>query len=195
MALEFHSISSDRLDQYSAIPISFWVTSIYNIEAIGGGLAGFRLVGQPVLQPWLKDYDADESPLDWQKQFDISKWGLFIGIDGETPVAGAAVALNFPEVHRLEERKDLAVLWDIRVHPDWRGQGIGRSIFLHAAEWARKQGCKQLKIETQNVNVPACKFYAKMGCELGMIHKYGYAAIPNVATEAMLFWYYDLEKR
>jgi GNAT superfamily N-acetyltransferase len=189
----FRYISPDSLDQYAAIPISFWVTSIYNIEPTEGGLAGFRLVEQPILQPWLKDYDSDESPLDWQKKFDISKWGLFIGVDGVTPIAGAAVALNTPGVNMLEGRKDLAVLWDIRVHPDRRGQGIGRSIFLLAAEWARKQGCKQLKIETQNVNVPACKFYVKMGCELGMIHKYGYAAIPENAHEAMLFWYYPLK--
>jgi GNAT superfamily N-acetyltransferase len=95
-------------------------------------------------------------------------------------------------VNLLEGRQDLAVLWDIRVRPDARGLGIGTALFRHAAAWARSKGCRQMKIETQNVNVPACRFYAHMGCELGMVHRFGYAAIPAVADEAMLFWYLKL---
>jgi hypothetical protein len=49
-----------------------------------------------------------------------------------------------------------------------------------------------MKIETQNVNVAACRFYASMGCELGAINRYGYAGVPAVAHEAMLLWYYKL---
>lgn len=190
MTLDIISITPDHLEKYASIPISFWATSVYQIEPLDGGLGGFSMTEQPVVQPWLKDYDADESPMDWSKKFDLKNWGFFVGFDKETAVAGAAVALNTPEVNMLEKRRDLAVLWDIRVHPDWRGMGFGKIIFMHAADWARKQDCAQLKIETQNVNVPACKFYKAMGCELGMIHKYGYAAMPAVVTEAMIFWYY-----
>ena len=60
------------------------------------------------------------------------------------------------------------------------------------ARSSRKQGCKQLKIETQNTNVPACRFYASCGCRLGAIDRYGYAHDPRVAHEAMLLWYLDL---
>jgi streptothricin acetyltransferase len=49
-----------------------------------------------------------------------------------------------------------------------------------------------MKIETQNVNVPACRFYQRMGAYLGEIHRHGYAAIPAVAHEVMLNWYLDL---
>ncbi|MBI3739988.1 MAG: hypothetical protein HY258_13155 [Chloroflexi bacterium] len=49
-----------------------------------------------------------------------------------------------------------------------------------------------MKIETQNVNVPACRFYRAMECELGNIHRFGYAAIPAVAGEVMLNWYFNL---
>ena len=49
-----------------------------------------------------------------------------------------------------------------------------------------------MKIETQNVNVPACRFYAQQGCHLGAILRYGYAGCPEVAHEAMLLWYLDL---
>lgn len=186
------NLSLDQLEIYSAIPISFMVNSILSVAPIDDGLGGIRLTEQPVSQPWVKNYDAEETPLDWEKQFDLANWGIFIAYEESQPVGGAAVALNTPKVNMLEDRKDLAVLWDIRVLPDRRGMGIGKALFLHSADWARRQGCSQLKIETQNINVPACKFYCSMGCELGMIHRYGYAAIPAVADEAMLFWYYKL---
>jgi GNAT superfamily N-acetyltransferase len=95
-------------------------------------------------------------------------------------------------MHMLEGRDSLAVLWDIRVAPDARGCGIGRRLFEHAAGWARRRGCRRLKAETQNVNVPACRSYAAQGCELGAIHRCGYASVPSVAHEAMLLWYLEL---
>jgi len=91
----------------------------------------------------------------------------------------------------LEGRRDLAVLWDIRSSPAYRGVGI--PLFRHAGNWAKKKGCSQLKVETQNVNVPACRFYLRMGCQLGEIRLFGYAAAPKVRHEIMLNWYLDLQ--
>jgi GNAT superfamily N-acetyltransferase len=131
-------------------------------------------------------------PESWPGQFDISNWGLFIAYDGESPVGAAAVAWNTAGVNMLEGRADMAVLWDIRVHPLLKGQGIGSGLFVNAANWARSKGCKLLKIETQNVNVPACRFYVKKGCRLGQINRYGYYGHPQVSNEVMLCWYLDL---
>ena len=50
---------------------------------------------------------------------------------------------------------------------------------------------KQLKIEAQNNNVPACRIYVARGCHLGAIDRYGYND-PRVAHETMLIWYLDL---
>ena len=68
----------------------------------------------------------------------------------------------------------------------------GKALFKAAEDWARRHACTQLKIETQNINVPACRFYHAVGARLGCIHRYGYAGVPAVAHEAMLFWYVDL---
>jgi len=65
-------------------------------------------------------------------------------------------------------------------------------LFQNTADWARRHGCKRLKIETQNVNVPACRFYVRQGCELGIIHRYGYVGHPQVEHEVMLVWYFSL---
>ena len=59
-----------------------------------------------------------------------------------------------------------------------------------------EQGNTRLMVETQNVNVPACRFYRAMGCELGEIDRYGYwgAAEVDVTQEVMLLWYLDLTR-
>jgi ribosomal protein S18 acetylase RimI-like enzyme len=200
MMLTIQKVGIDGLPAFASIPISFLVESIFRIEAVDRGLAGFRLREEKVDPPYLKDYDAGgcngspETPLDWPRLFDISNWGIFLACEGEPPLGGAAVALHSAGVNMLEDRRELAVLWDIRVRPENRGQGIWQQLFRHAADWARGQGCRQLKIETQNVNVPACRFYARQGCTLGGINRFGYAGCPSVAHEAMLLWYLDLYK-
>ena len=72
----------------------------------------------------------------------------------------------------LNGRSDLGVLWDIRVHPDSRHCGIGTRLFEYAAAWLRERGGVLMKVETQNVNVPACRFYAKQECLLGEVNRY-----------------------
>jgi GNAT superfamily N-acetyltransferase len=198
MPFTIENVGVNGLPIYASISIAFWVESLFRIEIVERGLGGFRLSEEKVDPPYLKDYDAagcdgnPETPLDWPRMFDISNWGIFMAFENEHPVGAAAVALHTAGVNMLEGRQDLAVLWDIRVQPEYRGQGIGRELFRHSAGWARSQGCRQLKIETQNVNVPACRFYASQGCTLGGINRFGYAGCPAVAHEAMLLWYLDL---
>ena len=84
-----------------------------------------------------------------------------------------------PELDFLEGRDDLAALWDIRVAPEWRGQGVGSMFFEHVVRYARSAGCAELKIETQDINVNACNFYAKHGCRLVKVVPGAYPDWPN----------------
>ncbi len=196
MGIEVVQVSVEQLPVYAQVPIRFEVSEVLQVRAVDGGLGGLSLVPDPVAPPYVKDYDAQgdgqEGPVHWPEHFDVSRWGFFLARGDGVAVGGATVAVNSPDVHMLENRADLAVLWDIRVHPDARGRGIGSKLFAEAARWARAQGCRQLKVETQNVNVQACRFYAKQGCELGGIERYGYAGCAEVSHEAMLLWYLDL---
>lgn len=191
-----HSFKVNLLYEYASIPIAFEVRSVLQVEEMDNGLGGLRLVEQPVTPPYIKDYDAleDGPPTTWPRQFDLRNWGFLLARDetGGPPVGGAAIAWNTNGVNMLEGRSDLAVLWDLRVRPERRGQGIGARLLSGAADWARRRGCTQLKIETQNVNVPACRFYARQGCELGVIHRQAYAHQPHLAHETMLIWYLRL---
>lgn len=174
------------------MPIAFEARTIYEIIAVEGGLGGLLFRERPLAVPYTRDYDVIEPPDIWARQFDLGDWGIFLAIAGQRPLGGACVAFKTEGVNMLKGRDDLAVLWDIRIHPAARGQGAGARLFRHAAAWARARGCAQLKIETQNTNVPACEFYARQGCTLGSIHRYGYAAETDLAHEVMLLWYLDL---
>ena len=192
--LEIREVGVEGLSEYAQIPIAFEVRSMLKAVLVDGGLGGIRLREEVVAEPYLKDYDDAEEgfPEDWPRQFDVSTWGIMLARKGGRCMGGAVVAHNTSGVDMLEGRGDLAVLWDIRVRREARRQGIGVQLFQHAAGWARKRGCRQLKVETQNVNVPACRFYARQGCRLGAIHRFGYAGHVRVEHEVMLLWYLEL---
>jgi GNAT superfamily N-acetyltransferase len=192
---KLEQVLPSRLGEYAAIPIWFEVQSEYVLEEVRGGLEGLRLREQPVASPYTKDYDLlpDGGPQRWPEQFDISNWGIFLALDGGRAVGGAAVAWDTPAVHMLQGRMDVAVLWDLRVAPGARRRGVGTALFRRAAAWARERGCTRLRVETQNVNVPACRFYAREGCTLATLDRHAYVAVPEVAHEVMLIWTLPLE--
>jgi len=179
------------LGEYALVPIAFEVCRILEVTSQADGLGTFILSERILGTPYVKDYDAveRESPAYWAERFDVSNWGLFAArVEGER-VGGAAVAFDTPELDMLEGRGDLAVLWDIRVAPEVRGQGVGSALFRAAEVWARTRGCRQLKIETQNINVLACKFYARQGCVLGAVNQFAY---PEHPQEIQMLWYKNL---
>jgi len=193
MGIDIRQVGPEALGRYARVPIRFTVEAVLDVIPADGGLGGLRLVERAAGKPYLKDYDACAwGVMSWAERFDVSRWLFLLASDGDEPVGGATVASRSPNVTMLAGRDDLAVLWDLRVHPDRRREGIGTRLFERAAGWAGRQGCKQLKIETQNVNVPACRFYRARGCQLGAIDRYGYAADPRVAHEAMLIWHLEL---
>jgi predicted ATPase/GNAT superfamily N-acetyltransferase len=176
------------LADYAAIPIAFSVTSRMSAKAHGEG--AFVLTEEPVEPGFIKDYDAiGERPHDWAGRFDTSRWRMWLArVDG-VAAGGATVAFGDAGLDMLEGRSDLAVLWDIRVAPPFRGRGIGRALFHEVEGWAGAQGCTEVKVETQNINVSACRFYAALGCELRIVRAEAYPSCPG---EVQFLWYKPL---
>ena len=61
-----------------------------------------------------------------------------------------------------------------------------------AARWSRSTRptatcCADIEVETQNVNVGACRFYAAMGCTIGVIDRFAYA--PELPDEIQVRWH------
>jgi GNAT superfamily N-acetyltransferase len=171
------------------IPIAFEVRSVFGIS--GDGRKGYTLLEDEVEAPYTKDYDAipGNSPEEWARRFDLRNWGLLVAWEDELPVGGALLAYDTEGVDMLEGRKDLAVVWDLRVAPDRRGKGIGAALFAAARKWAAERNCLELKVETQNNNVPAAKFYLRQGCELRQAVKNAYPEFPE---ETMLLFHLAL---
>ena len=177
------------LPQYSQIPILFQVNSIYKLQQ-EITKDGFKFVfsEEKLDAPYIKNYDEYEAnqPKEELKKFNIENWTIFCAYQDTALVGGVILAHNTKEIHMLEERSDITCLWDIRIHPDYRRQGIGTQLFKSAVEETRRKKCIFMKVETQNINVDACKFYMKQGCKLGYINQYAYKDYPN---ETQLIWY------
>jgi len=192
MAVSVHEIGRDMYPQYAEVDPSYEVTSVLKVVPNDNGLGGLQFVEEAVTRPYRKGVDSPEdSPSTWPPRHEPGQFLAFLAMEGAVPVGGAAVIVNPAGAFLFERRDALAGLWDIRVRPEHRRRGIGARLLVHAADWAKTQGCEQLRIECQNVNVAACRFYAAY-CTLGGVERYGYAACPDVAHEVMLLWYRDL---
>ncbi|HEU4629742.1 MAG TPA: GNAT family N-acetyltransferase [Gemmatimonadaceae bacterium] len=191
MTLEIREEPPAALADYARVPIAFQVRERLAVAAPAAGLGGLPLVVEPVPLPYTKDYDAlpGQHPTAWPGRFDLAHWRILSAwVDGAR-AGGAVVAWDTPGVDLLHGRTDLALLWDLRVAPTHRRRGVGAALFAAAETWARARGARWLAVETQNVNVPACRFYARQGCTLGAVHRFAYPTLPD---EVQLLWYKPL---
>ena len=189
MTIEVGGIPGSLVLEYAAVPIAFEVTSglVAHRESSNDP---FVLSERSVDPPYVKNYDAiSDRPGDWAGRFDTSRWVMFLARPGNECLGGAAIAVRTPGLDMLERRDDLAVLWDIRIAPAHRRRGIGRALLASAESWARGQGCVELKVETQNINVSACRLYASAGYTLRVVREDAYPQCPG---EAQFLWYKPL---
>lgn len=189
MNISIIEVTKKHLGEYAQIPMWLKVTSKYQLDKVNAGLGGI-IFNEVNVNEYIKDLAVYEKPLEWEEQFDISNWGFFIAYDNDIPIGGATLVYNTKGVNLLNNRKDIVVLWDIRIAPEYKAMGIGSQMFSHVIDWAKERNCKQIKIETQNNNVPACKFYAKHGAKLGEIDEYAYYGEDD--DEVMLMWYLNI---
>ncbi len=77
---------------------------------------------------------------------------------------------------------------DIAVWREYRGMGLGRNLINAAIQWAKEGGMPGLMLETQDINLVACRFYHKCGFALGGVDTMLYGNCP-IKGEKALFWY------
>jgi GNAT superfamily N-acetyltransferase len=188
MSIEVIEEPITALAEYGGISIAFEVREVFDVVAEAGGHT--RLEARQVPVPYVKDYDAlGENPTRWAERFDLSNWGFFSAFKGAQCVGRAAIARDISTLEMLEGRRDVALLWDIRVALPERRHGVGSALFDAAVKWALARGCLQLKVETQNINVAACRFYAQRGCVIRAVRPGAYPRLPD---EIQLLWFKDL---
>ncbi len=56
-------------------------------------------------------------------------------------------------------------LEDLFVLPEYRGYGVGKKLFVHIGNIAKKEKCARFEWSVLNWNTPALKFYKKLGAK------------------------------
>ena len=189
--MTFREMDKSCFTLYDSVSMNVEVHSEYRVRLLEGGLGGLLLEEVPVA-PLVKDLSQYERATEYETLFDIATWRFFMAFDGETPVGALTLAGPTEHLYMLNGRTDACVLWDIRVADGYKHRGIGQRLFDMAVAAARETGYRQMNIECQNNNVPACRFYRKQGAVLGKVDRYAYYDDPMLRDETQLIWYLDL---
>jgi ribosomal protein S18 acetylase RimI-like enzyme len=72
---------------------------------------------------------------------------------------------------------DLAGLFEIVTHPEFRQQGRGREIVLSALQWAKLRGARRAWLQVVSVNQPAIALYHSLGFR--ETYRYAYRQAPE----------------
>ena len=177
--LEIIELPQGELDRYARIPIAFEVASIFDVCE---GLADNNLLSERVVQPpYVKDYDSLEgaSPSSWPSLFSGFDWQMFGAKVNDELIGGALAFIKARDADRV------TVLHDLRVSFDARRRGVGKNLFSAVESWAKANGCSALEVETQNINVAACRFYESQRCKLIEVNR---GAYPDLPHEIQLLW-------
>ena len=180
MHLEIRHESPAHLDAYARVPIAFLVRDVFDDTAIARLRRGEDPSSAPIAVPYLKDYDAHpgNDPTAWPLQFDATSLIILSAYVDDQRVGGATLVVN-------EGQSERAILWDLRVVPHERRHGIGAALLRAVEHAAAELGARQLQVETQQINVPACRFYLRHGFSLDAVH---HDAYPDLPTEVQLLW-------
>jgi len=180
-ALEIREESQVRFAAHGETPIGFWVRSKVDLAALTAG----RIAEIPC-EPFFKDYDVfeDDRPANLPTRFDVHDWVLLAAYLKGRRIGGVILAqgASYPS---NEGREDLATIVDIRVHPDARGKGVGSSLIRKVLDWAARNQVREIRMETQDVNVAACRFYQAVGATTYEITEGAY--LPEL-REARIIW-------
>ena len=187
--IHYEELTWNNAELYDSIEMKVTVQEIYEVRI--EDLSGISF-HKTAVEPYVKDFTHWEQYSRWKTEFDISDWHFYIAFDEDRPIGAATLCHNTPQIHMLDGREDLGVLWDIRVDSMYKHHGIGQCLFDMVKEKAKILGLKQLKIECQNNNIPSVDFYFKQGAHLGAINKYAYYGGKNISEEIQLLLYLDL---
>lgn len=187
MSLTIVEEAPTRLAEYAEVPIGFTVAEMLDERACAALSRHAPFEPVAVSPTYWKDYDSypDGHPSAWPQLFDLSRWIILAAYDRERRVGGATVVVDGANIDLLLDWSACALLWDIRVAPDARRQGIGTALLEAVERRAVERGARSLRVETQNNNVPACRFYHAHGFRLERAIPGAYPTLPN---EVQLLW-------
>lgn len=186
--IRIRPMTEQDIPRLAAIRPGFVSPTTLVVEKDGDGLAvGWRLAERPLPEPYDKGdgYDFDQA----ERRHILARLrkgdGLHLVVEAEGALVGMLDVAP-------EEWNNTAWIWNLMLDTSVRGQGLGRELFRRTVTWARRQGFRAVVLETQTNNVPACKFYARMGCQIEGIREAYYSNDDMARGEVAIFWIYRL---
>ena len=129
------------------------------------------------VEPYEKILDID--PEDYTTFIDNPQKVIFFAdVDGKT----------VGQIKMVPWWNKFAYVEELVVDIGFRGRGVGHALMSRAIDWAKQQNFPGITLETQDNNVPACKFYEKCGFVLAGFDLNAYKNLEN-ASEIALYWY------
>lgn len=128
-------------------------------------------------ESYFKDYEDDEIDESYTRE---KGKAVFFYYDNHDCIGQIRLRSNW---------NGYALVEDIRVQKDSRHQGIGSRLLQAAVEWAKRNHFAGLVLETQDVNLSACRFYAKHRFVIGSVDTMLYSNF-STAGEVAILWYY-----
>jgi streptothricin acetyltransferase len=181
----FRPTDTDRLTEINPTFVS---PAMLRVHKTGAGLqVGWRLEEVLLPEPYDKGAAYDLTPEDLEEIAERAA-----SDDSLVLVAEANGRLVGVYDLDITEWNNTGWLWNLLVDVGWQGQGLGRTLFERGLAWARERNLRSIFIETQTNNVPACRFYHRMGCHLVSIHDEYYTNRDLEAGEVAVLWSYTL---
>lgn len=148
--MEFRTINWHRDGAaIRSIDTSFTTDRVYVLKRMG---LCFSLIEEVCVPPITKSYEIASA-------------------EGDSAILIAIAAYEGDAIHGLAIVKEeawnrRALITDFYLSPIARGQGLGRKMMEAVYERVASANVRVLWVETQNVNLPAIKFYRSVGFEV-----------------------------
>jgi streptothricin acetyltransferase len=164
----------------------FQTDVILEVRRVGDGYTrGWQLLEVEVDPPYEKghgyDFDTTERA-NIKKRLSQDNTLLEVVIERDTE--------RIVGVLDVEEREwnTTAWVWNLMLDEEVRGKGVGTRLIQRTTAWARKRSLRAVMLETQTNNLPACRFYVKMGFQLIGINETYYTNNDVQNNEVAIFW-------
>ena len=112
--------------------------------------------------PYRADFYSDFGPDDFAWYQELLQRGYSFGAYQGERLIGLALAEAFPD-------RQLLRVWEFHVLAVFHRMGIGRALMTQVVAKASQEPLGMIKLETQNTNVRAIRFYRSMGFTLDSI--------------------------
>lgn len=154
--IELHPLSDITPDDLRRLISGYSSGSRYDASRTEGpGEVALRLTLVALPRPYRKLYEAPDAAT-IARYREVAGLGFSFGAYHESNCVGLALA---------EPQRWNNSLWILEFHidPHYRGRGVGGRLMERITEHARRAGFRTIVCETQNTNVPAIRFYERMG--------------------------------